>query len=351
VEIEPGNKWVYSNHGFAALGQIVEDVTGQRLARYMREHLFEPLGMQHSDLVRSERVLPGLAMGYVMRSRGLKAVADRELPAPGAGGMYSTPSDVALYIAALQRMLAGERGSVLKPDTVASMFQPHFRLDPRLSGMGLAFELAEQSGHRTVRKSGIVSGFLSAMTLAPDDGIGVVVLSNTGGLDPRGVSEPLAGALGRHLLGLPDETIRTDIPPRPDTWTQICGWYSPDPGPVTNLFTRAKMGAGAEVTVRRGHLMLKPLHPIPAIRRGMRLHPDDPNDPWVFRVQFPEYGFDLRVVFSGGPEKGRSLTRLLTDAFSFEKDPRCGTRDYGPTVRSSPAPPRSPYTDVATIRR
>jgi len=40
-----------------------------------------------------------------------------------------------------------------------------------------------------------------------------------------------------------------------------------DPGTVTNLFTRALMGAGAEVTVRHGQLMLKPLHPIPAIHR------------------------------------------------------------------------------------
>jgi len=321
VEVEPGTKWAYSNHGFAALGQIVEDVTGQPLDRYMRERIFEPLGMEHTDLVRSERVRARLATGYVLRSHGLRAVADRELPAPGAGGMYSTPSDLALYIAALQRIVSGEHGSVLKPDTAASMFQPHFRLDPRLPGMGLGFELGEESGHRTVGKTGIVSGFLSAMTLAPDQGIGVVVLSNTGGLDPRGVSEPLARALVRWLLGLPGEAIRTDIPPQPETWGEICGWYSPEPGPVTNLFTRATIGAGAEVAVHDRHLMFKPLHPIPALRRGMRLHNDDPDDPWVFRLEFLEYGFDLRVVFSQSPERGRTVTRLLTDTFAFQKRP------------------------------
>ncbi|MGO9906225.1 MAG: hypothetical protein ACLP4R_16050 [Solirubrobacteraceae bacterium] len=81
------------------------------------------------------------------------------------------------------------------------------------------------------------------------------------------------------------------------------------------------MGAGAEVTVRDGQLMLKPLQPIPAIRRGMRLHPDDPNDPWAFRVEMPEYGINLRVVFSQSPEGARTVTRLLTDAFSFQKRP------------------------------
>lgn len=41
-------------------------------------------------------------------------------------------------------------------------------------------------------------------------------------------------------------------------WSEICGWYGLDPGPVTNLFTRAAFGAGLEVTVRRGLLLLQP---------------------------------------------------------------------------------------------
>jgi CubicO group peptidase (beta-lactamase class C family) len=321
MEVEPGTKWVYSNHGFAVLGQIVADVTGQPLDRYLREHIFGPLGMEHTDLIRSERVRPRLATGYVLRSRGLKPVADREVPTPGSGGIYSTAADMACYVAALLRMGAGEHGSVLQPATLASMFQPHFQPDPRLPGMGLAFEAGEEGGHRTAGKTGVVSGFLSAMVLAPDDGIGVFVLSNTGGLSSRGASAPLASALLRRLLGLPDQAIRTGIPARPETWGELCGWYSPDPGRVTNLFTRALFGAGAEVTVRGGHLMLKPLTPVPAMRRGMRLYPDDPGDPRVFRVEFPEYGYSLRVVFSEEPEDGVTATRLLIDLFSFSKRP------------------------------
>src|SRR4029453_2639839 len=88
--VEPGTKWVYSNHGLAALGQIVEDVSGEPLDRYLRGRIFDPLGMEQTDLIRSERVRPYLATGYVLRSRGLKPVADREVPSPGGGGMHST---------------------------------------------------------------------------------------------------------------------------------------------------------------------------------------------------------------------------------------------------------------------
>ncbi|HET9974474.1 MAG TPA: serine hydrolase domain-containing protein, partial [Streptosporangiaceae bacterium] len=204
VEVEPGTKWVYSNHGFAVLGQIVEDVSGQSLDRYLRDHIFEQLGMEHTDLIRSGRVQPRLATGYVLRPGGLRPVADREVPTPGGGGMYSTAGDMARYVAALLRMGAGEHGPVLKPATMASMFQPHFQPDPRVPGMGLAFEPGEESGHKTVGKTGVLPGFLSAMVLAPDDGIGVFALSNTGGLSGRGAPAPLATALLRRVLGLPD---------------------------------------------------------------------------------------------------------------------------------------------------
>jgi hypothetical protein len=46
-------------------------------------------------------------------------------------------------------------------------------------------------------------------------------------------------------------------------------------------FSRALMRAGPEVVVQDGHLMLKALSPIPSMRRGFRLYPDDPDDPGV----------------------------------------------------------------------
>ena len=64
-----GYRFIYTNHGFATLGQIVEDVSGKPLDRYLREHIFEPLGMADTDLVRSELVKSQLATGYVLGLR------------------------------------------------------------------------------------------------------------------------------------------------------------------------------------------------------------------------------------------------------------------------------------------
>jgi CubicO group peptidase (beta-lactamase class C family) len=307
VEVAPGTKWMYSNHGFATLGQIVEDVTGEPFVRYLQAHVFAPLGMERTDLVRSERVTVGHATGYVVRPGGLVPVTEREVATPAGGAVRSTPQDLARYATALLHDGANEHGTVLEPDTLKIMFQAHHQPDPRVPGYGLGFELGEEDGHRTVGHGGVVSGFLTQMVLAPDDSVGVVVLANTGGLDGRGAPETLAGTLLRRLLGLPDQAIRTDLPARPETWAELCGWYGMAPGPLTNAFYRLAFGAGVEVAVRRGHLMLLPISPIPALRRGFRLHPDDAADPYVFRV-------DLATTWGKGTHRVAFRSEVSDDA-------------------------------------
>ena len=72
---EPGTSFTYTDHGFAVLGQIVEDVSGMPLATYFRRRIFQPLGMTDTDLVRSERLASRLATGYTCTRRGARPVA------------------------------------------------------------------------------------------------------------------------------------------------------------------------------------------------------------------------------------------------------------------------------------
>lgn len=315
-EVQPGTKWVYSNHAFAALGQIVEDVSGQPLEAFYRERVLDPLGMGHTGLSPSERDRSELATGYVVRRSGLLPVAAKDIPTPGSGGLYSTAADLGRF---LYFLLHPEPSGVLRPSTVAMMFEPHFQPDPRLPGMGLAFDLGREGAMRTASKGGTVAGFHSMLSLAPDQRIGLVVLTNTGGLNGQGAATPLGTALIRRLLGLPINAVRTDIEPHPEIWSELCGWYGPTPGRVTNLFTRALMGAGAEVVVEGGALMLKPLSPVPAMRTGMRLHPDDPADPCVFRIDLSDIGMGtMPVVFARSATDGPCF---FMDLMQFNRQP------------------------------
>ena len=320
IDVEPGTKWAYSNHGFAALGQIVEDVSGIPFARYLRDHVFGPLGMESSDLTRSGRVRSRLATGYALRSRGLKAVTDREIVPAGGGSVYSTASDMARYAAALLGGGANPCGSVLRPETLALMFRAHYQPDPRIPGMGLGFFRGESGGFRTVSHDGIWTGFHSAMVLAPSEGTGVLAFANTGPFGPFGAPVPVASAVLRGLLGLPDDAVRTDVPEQPATWGDLCGWYSLGPGVLTDPQPRM-FGAGVEVAARRGHLIIRGQLPVPAVRKGLRLHPDG-DDPCAFRVGLPGFGSGTSaVVFGREPGGEVTALHLGVQPLTFHKRP------------------------------
>jgi CubicO group peptidase (beta-lactamase class C family) len=297
VIAEPGTRFRYTDHGPTTVGQIVADVTGQPFDAYLRSHVFEPLGMTATDLLRSDRVRPTLATGYVLGSGGPEPVPDREPVTAGGGGVYSSPRDMARYLAALLGGGANEHGRVLRPETLATMFAPQFQSDPRLPGLGLAFFRVDAGGHRAVEHQGILPGFDSQIFVAADDGVGVMGFTNGTHRGSLWLPTEL-GAVLDDLIGVPHPAIRTDVPQRPDVWGELCGWYHL-PGPLTDVRMRGFVGAGAEVSVRGGELRLRFLTPAPPLYRGFALHPDDAADPTAFRVDFSSFGIgSLPVVFS-----------------------------------------------------
>jgi CubicO group peptidase (beta-lactamase class C family) len=296
VVAEPGTAFAYCNHGFATLGQIVEDVSGMSLQRYFRERIFEPLGMADTDLARSGRVASRLATGYALGRGGAKPVPDRDWIGSAGGGIYSTARDVARFAAALMGGGANENGSILEPATLSTMFEPHFQPDPRIPGWGLGFARGEAGGHRMVGHDGILPAFNSTLLVAPDDGLAIVAFTN-GSPGAFGWMETEFERMLRHLLGVPDDVIRTDIPQHPEIWGELCGGYRL-PARISDLRGRLAIPGGVEVFVRGGRLMIRALTPVPALYRGVPLHPDDEDDPYVFRLDLSGFGQGtLRVVF------------------------------------------------------
>ena len=273
--------------------------------------------MDHTDLVRSDRVRPHLATGYELRSRGATPVADYELVPVGAGALYSTPRDMARYLAALLGGGANQHGRVLKPETLATMFQPHYQPDPRIPGIGLAFFRTDVGGHLGVEHDGILPGFDAQIVLAPDDGVAVMAFANGAKRGMHWLTPEMADLL-RRLIGAPVPGIRTDLPHHPEIWADLVGRYRfsayrTDPA-------RFAIGAGAQVLVRRGQLVLRLLSPIPALYRGLPLYPDDPADPYVFRIELPWFGIGTaRVVFSRDPAGTVTALHVDVGPLSFRK--------------------------------
>src|SRR6201999_1524695 len=64
-EFEPGAAYRYNNSGYLLLGAIIEAASGRPFFDFLREAIFEPLGMRHTAHLRWEKVTPKRARGYV----------------------------------------------------------------------------------------------------------------------------------------------------------------------------------------------------------------------------------------------------------------------------------------------
>jgi CubicO group peptidase (beta-lactamase class C family) len=322
LDTEPGSRFRYTDHGPATVGQIVEDVTGRPLDRYLRENVFLPLAMTSTDLLRSEVVRPRVATGYVLRAHGPRAVTERQVLTAAAGSAYSTSTDMARYLQALLGGGANEHGSVLKPETLASMFEPQYRPDPRLAGVGLAFLRGDAAGHLTVEHQGTLPGFKSQIFLAPDDGVGVMAFSNGTIRGETWLPVETSRVLSE-LIGVPPAGVRSDVPQHPEVWGELCGRYAVAV-PLSDVRIKAFLGAGFEVFVRAGRLHLRFLSPLPPLYRGFPLHPDDEGDPYAFRIELSGLGMatiPLQVVFSRDPDTGTVSIHVDLQSVSADKQP------------------------------
>ena len=123
---EPGTAWNYSNLGIAALGRIIEVVTGQPYDRFLAERIFQPLAMKDTFFFVPPDKAKRVASVYRYEAEGLKLVpmAEPKFPAP-EGGLFSTAGDMARFHGMLleKGTLNGQR--ILSAAAVEEMTSSH----------------------------------------------------------------------------------------------------------------------------------------------------------------------------------------------------------------------------------
>jgi CubicO group peptidase (beta-lactamase class C family) len=172
----PGERGNYTNAGYLILQLLVEEVTGQSFADYIRDAVLDPLGMQHSTYRWLPELQTTLASGYQISGKPTEL---RSYP-EAAGGLYATAADIATWLAA---GMAGPNGepagrNVLQPQTVALMVTPVPVSQNNDNGLGYVVE-SLPSGMRLVLHSGDVLGWRGQYNALPDQGDGIVVLTNS----------------------------------------------------------------------------------------------------------------------------------------------------------------------------
>jgi CubicO group peptidase (beta-lactamase class C family) len=59
----PGTKWAYNNAGVQTLEQVLQSSTGEDVATFAKEHVFDPLGMTHTSMGRDKAGNPRCSRG------------------------------------------------------------------------------------------------------------------------------------------------------------------------------------------------------------------------------------------------------------------------------------------------
>ena len=109
LQAVPGEEFNYNNSAFILAAEIVERISGMPFPEFMKENVFEPLGMR-STMVRTdpETIIPGASQGYRLDSTGYKEAGDL-YAAYGAGGIYTTPADFARWMNNFNDPVVGDR--------------------------------------------------------------------------------------------------------------------------------------------------------------------------------------------------------------------------------------------------
>ncbi|WP_351222671.1 serine hydrolase domain-containing protein [Streptomyces sp. NPDC002133] len=168
---EPGKTFEYSNTNAILLGLVVEKVSGERLADYLKKHVLEPSGLDHTLLPEGAEFPEPHAHGYTEQTAdGEVADATNWNPSWGwaAGAMISDLSDLRAWA----RIVA--TGTLLKPATQAQ------RLRTLPTGYpGTGYGLGIFTNHGWIGHNGSLPGYQSVVVHLPSAQATLVTLSNT----------------------------------------------------------------------------------------------------------------------------------------------------------------------------
>jgi D-alanyl-D-alanine carboxypeptidase len=175
MEFEPDETWAYDNTGYYLLGFIIEKTSGKSYYQFLKERIFQPLGMNATTNTDPRPFVPNRAAGY----EWVKDKYENRPPllptiAFSAGTIVSTVEDMAKWDAALY----GEK--LLKKSSLEQMWTPAKGKDkatlPFSYGFGWLIE--NYHGHRLIHHSGGTFGFSTVIHRFVDDKLTIIILTN-----------------------------------------------------------------------------------------------------------------------------------------------------------------------------
>lgn len=182
LDFAPGSAFRYGNSNYVVLGLVIEAVSGQSYADYIRANIFVPAGMTNSGYDSGDATALNGTVGYVGPG------AERAIPIDtsnlySAGGLYSTVEDLYRFVTALNS------GQLLPAAELNQMYTPV------RNNYGYGWKIEDRNGRTVIYHPGFISGAVTHLAYYPDTQSVVIVLSNM----ERTNADAIAATIGAML--------------------------------------------------------------------------------------------------------------------------------------------------------
>jgi D-alanyl-D-alanine carboxypeptidase len=226
---EPGKKWDWSISGFQLLVTIVERVSGDSFADYVRRNIFTPSGVKATTYCDDLSLVHGLSHSYRHFEKGFVPAYENAMAYNADLRFCSTVDDIYQLWKAI-----GDK-KLVEPKTFAMMTTPegpaaHTSAKDPNAAYGFAMIVNSEDGHRRIGQHGSLLGYSGSLYDFPEDKLTIVVLTNTEGQNAYAITRALARtALGLAALPAPPapaaERTLVDQPLSAKERSQLAGTF------------------------------------------------------------------------------------------------------------------------------
>jgi CubicO group peptidase (beta-lactamase class C family) len=174
VGAAPGTRLKYSGGGMTVMQLLLTDVTGKDFHTLMRERVLRPVGMHNSTWEQplSDHRARDAAAGHQTTGSPVEGKY-HVYPELAAAGLWTTPTDLAGWVEAIQRSLQGKADALLSRETAGAM------VTAGPGGWGLGVQVMGSGDSLAFTHSGGNAGFRGLLVGFAEGGRGAVVMTNS----------------------------------------------------------------------------------------------------------------------------------------------------------------------------
>jgi D-alanyl-D-alanine carboxypeptidase len=189
LDFKTGEKYQYCNLAYYMLAEIITQVSGRHWQYYIKEKLFLPAGMKNTGMTDFYPIIPHRANGYMHRKDTL-VNAEAMYAVRPSGGFLSTSSDMILWEKVLR-----EKNIILEKKNWELLWKPVIKTSNKPESKeyyGFGWLINEINGRATVEHGGANVGFRSYYRRFVNDGLSIIILTNTDEANPAAIVKALS---------------------------------------------------------------------------------------------------------------------------------------------------------------